>query len=134
LTKKPHLVVQAVLVVAIAGCGGDDSDDADGESTAKRNRQDAAAKSDARNLVSAVEVCFVEQQSYTACEKPSGAQLPIGSGRGQVEVSAASDAGYTVVAHSESGTSFKIVKRPTGSVARTCDNPGTGGCRSGGRW
>src|SRR6476469_1283856 len=54
----------------------------------QKKGQDAAAKSDARNLVSHVESCFADTQDYTQC---NGAQLgttglDIGTAAGQVQV------------------------------------------------
>ena len=138
---KRQLIVLAVLATAFAGCGGDDSDDkgkkdegSSGASAAEVTKQDVAAKSNARTFVTEVETCFVDQQSYSACQEPEGSELDIGSGPGQVEVSEAADATYTVVAHSESGTNFEVVKDDSGSLSRTCDKEGEGGCRAGGSW
>jgi hypothetical protein len=155
--KKRYLVVVAASVVVVAGCGGGSSSksssagsdttaasqqdttaasqqDTTAASQGDANQQDAAAKSSARNLVTEVETCFTDQSSYSACQKPSGTQLPIGSSPGQVEVSAVTDTGFTIVAHSPSGTSFKIEKNPSGAMSRTCDHAGTGGCQAGGTW
>lgn len=147
--KKRYLIVVAASVVVVAGCGGGSSSkssssgsdttaasqrDTTAASPQDANQQDAAAKSSARNLVTEVETCFTDQSSYSACQKPSGTQLPIGSSPGQVEVSAVTDTGFTLVAHSQSGTSFKIVKSPSGAMSRTCDRAGTGGCPAGGTW
>jgi type IV pilus assembly protein PilA len=137
MTKR-HLAVLAVFASALVGCGGGDSNGGSSakpaESPAKVNQQDAAAKSDARNLVTEVETCFVDQQDYTACQEPPDTQLTLDSGPGQVEVSAADTATYTVSAHSESGTAFEVEKDSSGSLSRSCDKPGKGGCRAGGTW
>ena len=139
--------VPLVLVVLVAGCGGDD-DKSNRESSYKppapaqqegaaagdATKQDAEAKSQARELVTAVEACFVDQQMYTACKKPEGVTVPMGSEPGQAEVADATTAGYTVVAHSESGTSFEVEKGDSGELTRGCDRPGKGGCASGGEW
>lgn len=90
--------------------------------------QDSSAKSDARNLVSHVESCFAETQAYSACSSsaalnPTG--LQIGSADGQVQVTATSTDGYTIIAYSKSSNDFRIVKTSTGSV-RTCDAPPNG--------
>src|SRR5438132_3410735 len=60
--------------------------------------QDADAKSNARNMVSQVESCFATEQDYTKCQ--TAAQLPntgldIGTGAGQVSVTAATASSYT---------------------------------------
>jgi type IV pilus assembly protein PilA len=116
-------------LVLIAGCGGDDEPDSQTVKT-----DDNQAKSNARNLVSEVEVCYVENQDYSACEKPAGTQLPIGSKEGEVEVTKAATDGYTVVAHSKSGNTFTLAKSGSGTK-RTCDAGGSeeGGCKDG-RW
>jgi type IV pilus assembly protein PilA len=126
--RRTAAVVVASAVL-IAGCGGDDEKDAESAKT-----DDAQAKSNARNLVSEVEVCYAENQDYSACENPAGTQLPIGSGEGQVEVHEASTTGYTVVAHSKSGNSFTLTKSESGTK-RTCGAGGSeeGGCKDG-RW
>ena len=148
MSKQGRLViVAAVLTLAVAGCGGSDKKSnrakayteppktsdfqASGGDVA---RQDAEAKANARNLVTEVETCFVDQQMYDACKKPAGTKLPIGSDLGQVEVSEAGTATYTVVAHSQSGTNFEVVKDETGNIQRTCDKDGEGGCTAGGTW
>ena len=101
-----------------------------------RKAQDANAKSGARGLVSHVESCFVETEDYTKCDTQAALgsmNLSYGSGADQVEVTASSVTGYTVVGHSKSNGDFKIVKN-SGGTTRTCTNPGVGGCRAGGGW
>jgi type IV pilus assembly protein PilA len=104
--------------------------------------QDAAAKSDARNMVSQVESCFTSELTYVNCDssselnptgEPSG--LTWGSGTGQVEVlnPAASNA-YTVVAHSKSGYNYTVAKATTGLISRSCTTAGKGGCAVNGSW
>jgi type IV pilus assembly protein PilA len=95
--------------------------------------QDGAAKSDARNMVAAMESCYTEETKYDPC--PNGAPgPPVGSGPGQVEALPAGDE-YTVIAHSKSGNDFRFVKHPDMTVDRTCTEVGTsfGGC-DGGTW
>ena len=136
-------VVLSVLVVGGAACGKSNRKSAYHPPAAtaptpaaggNADQQDAVAKADARNLVSGVEACFVDQQTYTNCKKPAGINVPIGSGPGQVELAKAGTATYTVVAHSGSGTNFKIDKGASGAATRICDKPGTGGCPAGGSW
>src|SRR3954447_24471136 len=67
--------------------------------------QDSSAKSDARNLVSQIESCYTDSQSYDSCTSTTqlgNTGLPVGAGLGSVTVSATTDA-YTVVATSKSG-------------------------------
>jgi type IV pilus assembly protein PilA len=96
--------------------------------------QDGSAKSDARNLVSHVESCFTQTQTYTSCVtsaalNPTG--LDIGTGGGQVEASDGnSGTTYTIVAHSKSGNDFTITKQTDGTSLRTCTSTAAsnGGC------
>jgi type IV pilus assembly protein PilA len=98
--------------------------------------QDGSAKSDARNLVSHIESCYTQKQSYTDCVtaealNPTG--LDIGTGDGQVEASATNGgATYEIVAHSKSGNDFTIVKNANGTVTRSCDGSAAsnGGCNN----
>src|SRR4051812_44478442 len=65
--------------------------------------QDSAAKSDARNAISQMESCFVDNQTYTGCDL-SNTGLSVGTGVGQVQVTVGTPATqkYTVVAYSKS--------------------------------
>ena len=98
--------------------------------------QDASAKSDARNLVSQLESCYTDNNTYTGTGNGSSCLstntgLTLGSAQGQVEVTAAGSDSYTVVGHSKSGGNFTIAKATsTGNITRSC----TGGSCSGGSW
>jgi type IV pilus assembly protein PilA len=131
------IAVTSMLALAAAGCGGDD--DSSKKSGAEKppaemTQQDDTAKTNARNLATEVETCFVDQQTYAGCEQPEGTQLPIGSGPGQVEVAEAGDLDHTIVAHSESGTNFTIAKDAEGTATRECDKPESGSCKPDGTW
>jgi hypothetical protein len=123
-----------VLIAAalLAGCGDDDDDSGStGDTQQSRQtpaQQDAVAKSDARNLATAVESCFVDSQDYSLCENPVGADAPTAS------VDAAGASTYTVAAASESGNLFRILKRKDGTTTRDCEKAGTGGCAEDGSW
>jgi type IV pilus assembly protein PilA len=92
--------------------------------------QDADAKSDARNVVSQMEACFVDDETYAGCQsKPevrafSTVTVTIGSPATQK---------YTVVATSMSNNTFTIVHSSGTGDQRICNIPagGTdkGGCR-----
>ncbi|GAC1317999.1 MAG: hypothetical protein NVSMB25_06710 [Thermoleophilaceae bacterium] len=98
--------------------------------------QDAAAKSDARNLVSHVEACNADEEDYGNCQTAAqlgNTGLAIGAGAGQVQVTAVAGGppatGYTIVAKSQSNTTFTITKDPkTAAIRHTCSAPGSGGC------
>jgi type IV pilus assembly protein PilA len=100
--------------------------------------QDSAAKSNARNLVSHMESCFTDAETYDNCgTKMTSATtgLDIGSTAGQVEVTADDATSYTVVAHSKSkgGTRTFTIQHNNGQAdRRTCNFDG-GGC-NGSSW
>jgi type IV pilus assembly protein PilA len=104
--------------------------------------KDAAAKSDARNLVSHVETCAAEISDYTRCDtlveltdagtEPIG--LDYGSAAGEVEVLHATADSYDAVGHSRSGTNFTIEHAVSPPWSRSCDQPGKGGCPGAGNW
>ena len=96
--------------------------------------RDASAKSDARNLMTQLEACYPDNQTYKGSGSGRsclGGQtgLDLGSKAGHAaRVSAVSDGGYTVVAKSRSGNTFKIKKDArSGAVTRSCTGSG-GGC------
>jgi type IV pilus assembly protein PilA len=101
----------------------------------REKAQDTDAKTNARMLVTHVESCFVTEQDYANCISakldPNG--LPLGSGTGQVDVSASTATSYTVTAHSRSGGVFMIDKSTTTQYDRTCTGA-TAGCKSDGTW
>jgi type IV pilus assembly protein PilA len=97
--------------------------------------QDSSAKSDARNLVSQLESCYTDANTYVGTGNgssclSSNTGLSLGSATGQVEVTAAGVSNYTIVAHSKSGGNFTITKDTNGNTTRTCN----GGACSGGSW
>jgi len=104
--------------------------------------EDAAAKSDARNLVSHVESCFATERTYlncdTATELTEGGDaltgLAYGTGNGQVSVSAADATTFTVEAESENDKGgdhlFRIARQVDGTIIRTCEPISKGACPS----
>lgn len=109
--------------LAMGGCGGgDDNGDGSSGGSDQATRQDADAKSAAREFVTELEACFVDSQSYASCPKGSGDV-----------VAETTDSSYVVKSRSASGNAFAIAK--TGeSVVRSCTPPGRGGCPSNGMW
>ena len=95
--------------------------------------QDSAAKSNARNMVSHMESCFTDAETYVGCTaKLTSAQtgLDVGAGSGQVQITAESATGYTVVAKSKSSggnRTFTITHASGAADVRSC-NPSGGGC------
>jgi type IV pilus assembly protein PilA len=98
--------------------------------------QDSSAKSDARNLVSEVESCYTDSQTYVSCDQNVAGELGtstglnFGTGAGQVEVTSSAVDGYVIVAHSKSGNSFTMTKTAGGPIVKTCSTNGSGGCGS----
>ena len=95
--------------------------------------QDAAAKSDARNMVSQVESCFADKQDYSLCdtntELGSATGLDYGTAQGQVAVNNPAGATtFSVTAYSKSGNTFTIARTSTG-YTRSCTGT-TGGCNA----
>ena len=94
--------------------------------------QDASAKSDARNAVSAVESCYADTQDYTQC---TAAQLTAQKSPIQGTVTPTlhlSD--YSVSAHSTSGNDFVITRAADGTYTRTCPVKGQVSCPASGNW
>ena len=103
----------------------------------QKKGQDASAKSDARNLVSHVESCFADTQTYATCDDADlgSTGLTLGSAAGQVEVTPASATSFAVIAHSQSGNTFRISRVSSGAgYARACTTAADGGCPSSGVW
>ena len=100
--------------------------------------QDSAAKSDARNMVSHMESCFTDSETYVGCTaklNSAATGLNVGAGAGQVQITAESATGYTVVAKSKSNggaRTFTITHASGSADARTC-TPTGGGC-NGSSW
>lgn len=141
------LATALALVALAAGCGDDspaesERTDADPRASDEASRQhfeqgtDEAAKANARNLASAMEVCFVTEQSYDQCTlasdgtvggEPTG--LAEGNAGGEIS-STGTDVGYVIKSKSESGNTFVITKAADGRPKRTCTTKGRGGCPS----
>ena len=110
----------------------------------QKKGQDASAKSDARNLVSHVESCFADSQTYALCDTiaelgSTGLSVVDGApaaSSGDVGVAAgASATAFTVTAASKSGNMFSISRSGAGTgYSRACTANGNGGCPSSGSW
>jgi type IV pilus assembly protein PilA len=103
--------------------------------------QDSSAKSDARNLVSQLESCYTDNNTYVGSGNGgsclgTATGLSLGAAAGQVEVTAVAANTYTVVGHSKSGNNFTITKASDGTTQRSCSvgsSGNSGGC-SGTSW
>ena len=105
----------------------------------REKAQDGSAKSDARNMVSHMESCFTDSQTYAGCQTSLTAAntgLKIGTGSGQVSVvGTPTSTDYTIRAISANGRDFTIV-HTTGGNSRTCgtSSGGNGGGCANATW
>jgi type IV pilus assembly protein PilA len=100
----------------------------------QKKGQDAAAKTDARNAVSQVESCYVDEQDYTKCKNGDtamvDAKLP-----STIAITNPSGFSYQIVSTSKSNNTFTIKKdATTGVISRSCTTAGKGSCPSSGSW
>ena len=110
----------------------------------REKAQDSAAKSDVRTAQTAMETYYTDHQSYTgAVSDPTGNNTsslqniePALKNANQLVVTpnGAGD-GYTISVKSKGndGTVFSITNT-AGTVTRSCDQQGKGGCPSNGNW
>jgi type IV pilus assembly protein PilA len=105
----------------------------------KRERaDDADAKSNARNLVTKVDSCYVTFEDFTKCDTQAAAdaqELSWGSGPGDVSVTNTTKQSYVVVAVSKSATNganhaFTIRRDIGGGMTRNCTPANAGGCKA----
>jgi type IV pilus assembly protein PilA len=94
--------------------------------------QDASAKSDARNAVSAIESCYADSQDYTTCTSANLATQ--GSPIQSTVTPTLGTNTYTLKATSKSGNTFSIVRATDGTFTRSCTTAGIGSCKTGGSW
>jgi type IV pilus assembly protein PilA len=97
--------------------------------------QDADAKSNARNVVSAVKSCYADTQDYSACDsgadlEAAGSQAGIGVDGDPVTITEPAGQNFAVAATSKSGNVFTITEHTDGTSNRTCTTAGEGGCKT----
>ena len=106
----------------------------------RQKGQDADAKSNARNMVTAMESCYAETQDYGSClssgthQDITSSGLPLGTADGQVSSTSSATNSFVVVGHSKSTNDFTITKSAGGAPTRTCTTQGSGGCPSTTGW
>jgi type IV pilus assembly protein PilA len=99
--------------------------------------QDTEGKSQVRTMQTAAETWYTDEQTYTGMTlaKLQNIEPSLNSGKAVPQATADLTATtYTVASKSKTGTTFTIKKLSAGAVERTCDDPGNGGCPSGGTW
>ena len=101
----------------------------------QKKGQDASAKSDARNAVSAIESCFADNPDATGgygnCDDAgelATVENPIQNTVTPTGGSATQK--FSVVATSKSGNTFTITKTTAGAYTRDCTTHGKGACRA----
>ena len=109
----------------------------------RQKGQDSAAKSNVRNVVSQIESCFTQKETYVGCgaelvANPQGLPMEAATATpaaGKVSVSAEGVNTYTVVATSKAKTGtanhvFTLAHDQTSTAGdtRTCTPAGKGGC------
>ena len=94
--------------------------------------QDGEAKSNVRNLVSHMESCYTQKQTYTGCAASTdvtGSGIKLGAGKGQVNITGESDTAYVLTGKSQSGSDYIYTKGAANP--RTCTPVNDGGCNAG---
>ncbi|UUY02638.1 type II secretion system GspH family protein [Svornostia abyssi] len=92
----------------------------------REKAQDSGAKSNARNMVTQLETCYADAQTYVGCDTTESG-LSVGTADGQVQVSAAGQNTFTVQAQSASGCDFVMTKPASGAITRTATGAGCSG-------
>jgi len=100
----------------------------------QKKGQDSSSKSDVRNMVSAIESCNTDTQTYVTCATAATATA---AGISDITFGTVTSSGYTVISTSKSTNTFSIVKNgTTGVTTRTCvtGGSGSGGGCNGSSW
>jgi type IV pilus assembly protein PilA len=84
----------------------------------QKKGQDASAKSDARNMVTQLESCYADTQTYDNCNV-STSGIATGTAKGQTAI-APNDQVYAITSTSKSGNTFVITKAANGTITRSC--------------
>jgi type IV pilus assembly protein PilA len=98
--------------------------------------QDAEAKAGVKTAAEAEETYFTDNQSYTTSTTALRNIEPTLSDANNLTVDAAGASSYQVHVQSKSstGTNFYITRSSTGATTRSCDQAGSGGCKSDSTW
>ena len=104
--------------------------------------QDSRAKSNARNMVSQISACYEEVDGYLGCTARLTAAetgLPVGPGPGNVQITAESATGYTIVAVSKGKSggvnhTYTISYAQATGTSHDCQVRAKGGCPADGDW
>jgi type IV pilus assembly protein PilA len=101
---------------------------------------DASAKSYVRNMQTAEETYFTDNNRYTRSlddlkvVEPVLADVPNPGGTAPGATATDVTRDYAVSATSKAGVTYTITRASTGVTTRTCDRRNTGGCNADGVW
>jgi type IV pilus assembly protein PilA len=102
--------------------------------------QDSGAKSDVRTAQTAMETWYTDNQSYKGVTAQGATNSlvaiePALANANDLKIDAQDDNGYTISVVSKGSNKAKFtIKNTGGTVTRTCDKAGEGGCNAGGSW
>ena len=97
----------------------------------QKKGQDASAKSDVRNAVSALESCFSDTQTYVTASCGTAALAAQGSPvQSGVTINPATANTFTITQTSQSGLTYSISRDAAGNYTRTCSAAGQGSCKA----
>jgi type IV pilus assembly protein PilA len=103
----------------------------------KDKANDASAKSYARNLQTAQETYYTDNNAYAdslarlQTIEPALNETPSSTAPTADNTPAG---GFTVTATSKSNVTYTITRNADGTLSRGCDPPSTGGCNADGTW
>jgi type IV pilus assembly protein PilA len=104
----------------------------------KGKGEDAGAKSAAREVQTAMETYYTDNQTYVGADQAAlrDIEASLSSGAGaSINPSGQSATGYTLTSTSKTGNTFTIVKNTDGTVTRSCTRTNTkGGCPTSLAW
>ena len=106
----------------------------------REKAQDASAKSDVRTAQTAMETFYTDNQTYVGVAATGAAPSltsiePALQNANLLKITTQTATGYSIQVQSKGSdkTNF-IITNTGGTVTRTCDQPGKGGCPSSGNW
>ena len=128
------LIVIVAVVVALLVALADDDTEREG-SPAADVAFDADAKSVARSAQTALEVYATDNGGdYTGVGVDDLREIEPSLPEDGIEIVSAGTANYELTYASETGSTFTVIRNSDGSVVRTCDPFGVGGCPGSGVW
>lgn len=103
----------------------------------KGKANDASAKSYVRNMQTAQEAYYADNNAYSnSLSSLQSIEPALNDTPGRTAPSARNTprGGYTVTATSTSGVSYTVTRNADGTTSRTCDSAGVAGCTAARTW